>query len=319
MVRTGAKIVKKWTEAGFSITYRDDRKRFQVRLTQVGGQRRFKMLETLTEARQFCREERARVTNEGTASFNLSGAQRVDAARALEILGSVSLSTAAEFYRAHHPASGTISLSDAVQEYLLAPGRRGKKAVIRRPHTVEGLRRRLSVFVSAFLGRELHQITTQDIESWLDRSGWRDLNRKHYLAAVRALYQYAYRQGYVAHNPADAIESVEAPHVDPAILSPEDQCREPLGTHRRRRRQGPGPPSERGPYGQRRRVDTDVPEQIGPGVALQVERNPRAQAEETGCPRRNPPTRPRRAACVRELPPGHARKRTEDRRAVGTR
>ncbi|MBL7114691.1 MAG: tyrosine-type recombinase/integrase [Kiritimatiellae bacterium] len=214
---------KRWTEAGFSITYRADRKRYQVRLKQSNGKRRFKLFATLGEARQECREQSTRLQNEGTEALSLTTEQRIDATKALGLLGDgVTLEDSATFYRKHFPANGSTSISDAINEYLAAPGRRGKKSVERRKATVDGASWRLKAFSAAFPAAMIHDISSNDITDWLNGGGWTGINRKHYLANVRALYSFACRKGYIEYNPADDVDSVDVPDSDPDILTPEE-------------------------------------------------------------------------------------------------
>lgn len=208
--------------AGFVIRLVKKGKPYQVDFGTVNGERTRKRYATLGDAKQACGERRAELLNRGTASLALSDRDRVDATEARKALGNVAIMEAVRFYLKHKGTdAGGKSVANLIEEYLKAPGRRGGKLIERRPATVEGARKRLAPFSDTFGKRSVSDLTQADVEAWLDAGGWSGLNRRHYLANVRALYGYAVRKDYVALNPADKVELPQNPEaVPPAILTP---------------------------------------------------------------------------------------------------
>lgn len=184
------------------------------------GTRKRQCFDTEAEAETAIDQWKVAAKNQGTAAFTLAEADRVDVAAARKWLGPVRLSAVFDFWRLHHPAGEKRTVEAIIEEFLDAPGRRGGKVVERRDATTEGHRKRLLPFGAAFGARLASEVTPGDIESWLDGNGWTGLNRRHYLATVRALFAFALRKGYVGVNPAAGIELPEARAADPVIMPP---------------------------------------------------------------------------------------------------
>lgn len=217
------KDIKKWTEAGFVIRRVKRGKPFQVDEGTMGGKRHRKRFATLGEAQTHCKERRTELINRGTAGQGLSDRDRIDAAEARKELGEVSILDAARFYLRHHSngASDGITVAAMIEEYLKAPGRRGKKAIARRDRTVKAAKNRLEAFKVTFGTRHAAEITRQDVEGWLTSSGWTGLNARNYLSNVRALFAFAVRKEWQTMNPAEKIELPEDPEAKiPPIMPP---------------------------------------------------------------------------------------------------
>ena len=90
----------------------------------------------------------------------------------------------------------------------------------RRPDTVKGARWRIDAFSRTFGKRQVHEITTSEIEAWLDKNGWQGLNRRHYLAVVHAFFQFAVKQKLISFNPSAAIDKPIVEQIPPEIMSP---------------------------------------------------------------------------------------------------
>ena len=206
-----------WIEAGFIIRERKDRNCYEVDLGTANGKRRRKHFETLDAAGQYCQQKRNEITNNGTAALGLSDLDRHEAAEARAKLGKVSILEAVDFWLKHHrPEGGTKTIDELVPVYLAALEKAG-----RRPHTIEGARKRAKMFAKDFGTTPAHEITTADIEKWLDDNDWQQLNRRHYIAAVHALMEYAIKQHLLTVNPAAAIDKPAVMPKAPEILTPE--------------------------------------------------------------------------------------------------
>lgn len=197
------------------------RKRYMADFCALGHRER-KYFATLPEAKTFIDQKKIETKNKGRAAFDIDDRDRLDLSAAREKIGDTSLASIVEFWLAHHPIGETKTVQAVVEEFLLAPGRRGTKIVERRAATTEGHRKRLISFCEAFGARPLHEIGQPDIEAWLDVNGWTGLNRRHYLATVRALLNHAVRKKYVVANVGMGIELPDAGTAEPVIMTVAD-------------------------------------------------------------------------------------------------
>jgi integrase len=214
---------KRWKEAGFVIRLvTQGAKRYQADWGTVDGTRERERFATLGEAKNACGERRKQLMDNGTASLSLADRDRLDATEARRLLGTGSILEAVQFYLKHYASdSGGRTVADLIEEYLKAPGKRGSKLVTRRPITITAARKRLAPFNVTFGKQPIAEVYQADVEGWIEAGGWTGLNRRHYVASVRALYGFAIRRGYVALNPADKIELPEGTEAPPpAILTP---------------------------------------------------------------------------------------------------
>jgi integrase len=205
---------------GTRIRYITDRDCWHVDYTALGKQDR-KRFPTLAKAKTYVDQKDAEIKNKGQAAFGLGDRDRLDVTDARQWLGTVSLSTVFDFWRTHHPIGERQTVEQVMDAFLDAPGRRGKKIVERREATTEGHRKRLLSFGRNFGAHMAHEVGQGAIEQWLDVNGWRGLNRRHYLASVRALFAFAVRKQYVATNPAAGIELPDAAAGEPDIMTVE--------------------------------------------------------------------------------------------------
>ena len=218
------KDIKKWNEAGFVIRrVKQGRKPFQVDEGAVKGKRHRVRFATLGEAQTHCKELRSDRLNNGTAARDLSKRDRLDAVEARAELGKVAIMDAVRFYLRHHTtgASEGMTVAALVDEYLKAPGRRGKKGIERRDRTKQTAKNRLAIFSTSYGTRKAAEITRQDVEKWITAGEWTGLNARNYLACVRALFAFAIRKDWQTMNPADKVELPENPEAKtPDIMTP---------------------------------------------------------------------------------------------------
>jgi len=219
------KDVKKWIEAGFVIRrVKQGAKPFQVDEGTRNGTRRRVRYATLGEAQTHCKELRTELLNKGTAGQNLSDRDRIEAAEARKELGKVAIMDAVRFYLRHHAtgASDGMTVATLVEEYLKAPGRRGKKGIPRRKRTAQTAKNRLETFKATYGDRKAAEITRQDVERWLDANDWGGLNARNYLSNVRAMFAFAIRKEWQTMNPAEKVELPENPEAKtPDIMTPD--------------------------------------------------------------------------------------------------
>jgi len=190
----------------------------------VLGKRVRKVFTSLDEAKLYCEQRRGAARNDGTASFSIKDRDRLDVVEARKKLGDVPIAQAVEFYLKHHtPGGGARSVSQLVDEYLSAPGKRGRKQIHRRKTSVVSAQKRLGPFVRHCGSTPVTEITQTGIEAWLKVNGWHGINLLHYVSSVRALFDYALRRKYVAMNPALGIEvPVAAETKPPIIMTPKE-------------------------------------------------------------------------------------------------
>ena len=184
------------------------------------GKRDRKCFATLAEAKTFCEQKKVEAQNHGAQAFTIADRDRADLAEARKRLRDAPLLEAVDFFLRHQPQGESRTVTQLVEEYLAAPGRRGRKVVTRRPHTVAGAKWRLRAFAARFGETLIHELSSGDITKWLDINQWHGINRKHYLANVTAAYNFAIRKGYTSFNPTTEIERLEVPDSEPEIMTP---------------------------------------------------------------------------------------------------
>lgn len=186
------------------------------------GQRDRKRFKSLAAAKTYLHQKNLETKNKGRAAFAIGDRDRLDIAEARKKIGDRPLVEIVEFWITHHPTGELKTVSALIEEFLAASGRRGKKIVVRREATIEGHRKRLLKFGEAFDNQLANEITQGDIKQWLDVHGWSGLNRRHYLATVRALFNHALRKNYIVMNPAEKIELPAVGSSEPVIMAMED-------------------------------------------------------------------------------------------------
>ncbi len=188
------------------------------------GQRERKCFSKISEAKTFCELKGIEAQNIGAAAFDITDRDRIEFVEARKLLGTIPVLEAVEFYLKHHrPNRVGITVEELITAYLTAPGKRGRnKAVNRRPDTIRSATWRLKAFTREFGNRKAYEVTESDIESWLDENKWQGQNRKHYLANVHALFDYARRKRLLTLNPAAEIEKPDVEEPAPEIMQPAD-------------------------------------------------------------------------------------------------
>lgn len=110
----------------------------------------------------------------------------------------------------------THSIADLINEFLCAKAR-----LDRSDRYLRELRVSLKSFGEGRMRTPIASVTVQDVEGWLNGSGWAAKTMKGYLGDVRTLFNFAVKRGYLGRSPAFA---VELPPVDkskpPEIYTP---------------------------------------------------------------------------------------------------
>ena len=160
--------------------------------------------------------------NKRVAVYDLTDKQRIDIITALDKLPKhSSLSQAVDFYLQHtQPTGGSFTVTQVLEEYLEA-----KTKANRREQTLKGIRGRIGRFARQFGDVPVHQISTHDVEQWMDGYGYRKVSRLNYRTAFVGFFNYALKQEYISQNPASKIERPILDEKIPEILSPTETQR----------------------------------------------------------------------------------------------
>ena len=215
---SGKKRETKVVYRDFTIRYRPDRKAcWQLAYPKKDGIRKFKHFETLELAKGEVDLKSAELERIGAQSWQLSNKQRADALEAEKILsGKVSLVEAARYYMKHeHPAGEVVTIANLAEQYKAAMIARNA-----REHSVKGFDWRAKAFCRAHGTDSIHRISRADIESWLNDNNWEGLNRRHYIATVRAMFNFAIEKELLDVNPAAKIELPMVESKEPVIMTP---------------------------------------------------------------------------------------------------
>jgi len=150
-------------------------------------------------------EKKQEVKDGGAVRLSeLTGRQRADIAAAPAKAGNDSaiVARAVEFYLKHHGAAGTSrKLCRVYREYITA-----KRHLGRRHATVKDAHVKLRPFVKAYRAATVSDITTGDVERWLNSRQFTPITRNSYRAAIVALFNHAVRRRYIEVNPAEVID-----------------------------------------------------------------------------------------------------------------
>jgi len=128
---------------------------------------------------------------------------------------STKLIRAVRFYLAHHGKAGiSRKLIDVYNEFVA-----GKETSGRRHRTIVSIKGRLAPFIEDFKESSINDITTNDIEGWLNKQGFRPSTRNVRRVAIGGLFGHALKRDYLEHNPVDAIEQLSVDQSLPIIHS----------------------------------------------------------------------------------------------------
>jgi integrase len=75
-------------------------------------------------------------------------------------------------------------------------------------------------FCSRFGDRLAHEISTVEIEEWMDSHEWAGKSRKQYRGTVRTLFRFAKKRGYIQADPTEGLLTVKVKQRLPSILTP---------------------------------------------------------------------------------------------------
>jgi len=148
-----------------------------------------------------------------------TGKHRNVATRAFEELGDhpvEALIDAARLYRRQHAPGMTQRTVAALGEEFL----RAQRAAGTSEAGLRDYKFKVGKFVSRFGERWTHEISTVEIEEWMDSHEWAGKSRKQYRGTVRTLFRFAKKRGYIQADPTEGLLTVKVKQRLPSILTP---------------------------------------------------------------------------------------------------
>jgi integrase len=189
--------------------------------TAAAAQKKDEYLQRLSGQKQVVKEKSA------FNWFNLSNVQQNHLVEAYTACAgdTVKLIRAWNFHKKHTSAADASRLlEDVEKEYIAA-----KDASGRRARTIRDAKGKLAPFVAKLGKVSISEITTADVEGWLNDTGYSPSTRNAYRVAIVGLFNHALKRRYIEHNPATAIDSTSKVRTAPVIHSV-DQVRAMMTT-----------------------------------------------------------------------------------------
>lgn len=141
-------------------------------------------------------------------------------AEALKLVGDLPhVLEAARFYSARHKRATAKRVSEVVSELLTIKQSRGASA-----RYLEDLRYRLGRFSEEFQ-RDACNITTAEVQAWLDRLKCGPQAYVNFRRVVHLFFEFAVARGYASDNPVEAVENLKVRAGDVEIFTPEEIAR----------------------------------------------------------------------------------------------
>lgn len=198
--------------------------RVNVPRSLSGGKRRRRFFQLKEDADAYAEELKASMLNASSLFFRLNESDQAAVLRSLQRLGSDAkkLEEAVDLYLKSNASTGQkISVPDLIKECL-----RSKEASNKSIRYLQSLKSSLGRFaIGDRAGKMAHEITPQEIEGYLASENFAVATRRSKLRDFRTLFAFAEMRGYVARNPAMAVELPEPENKAPGILRPAEAGR----------------------------------------------------------------------------------------------
>lgn len=144
---------------------------------------------------------------------------------AVKLVGDLpSVGKAAEAYSKQHKHSTAKPVKEVVEELLAVKKNRIRKGRAGSERYLGDLRNRLTKFAKD-CPRDACNITTGEIQNWLDGLKLKPQTYRNYRTVLYTLFQFAVARGYAVDNPVKAVEKVDASEGDIAIYTPTEMGR----------------------------------------------------------------------------------------------
>lgn len=185
---------------------------------QMFGRRLAFMRRSAQEAVAEAARREAELREHGRIALELTGEQRWMMAHCLKLCAPLGLTPldACQQVAAAHPKGGKARTILQVVDELMAKKRRGN----RRDKYLDTLDRELRKFAARFPGRQLHTITTGDIEDELAaHPHWKPNTVHGHVSSWKVLFNYARKHEYCHKNPCEAVDLPEREDGEPVIFT----------------------------------------------------------------------------------------------------
>ena len=210
-------------KTGFRVTaYKHRRLKFLVR-GKVAGKWQRRYFVTKSEASSYAQQQNVRLLNEGKDGIDFPSWLRLSAERAHQALATYdkTIEDAVSFYISHLEQTRRAAPLTAAIEELIANRR---KSGASRVYCYD-LNLRLGRFAAAFNGHSTAQITTEDIDCWLEGLSVGSVTRNTYRRDLITLFSFCVTRGYTVINPAARSQRAKEVSAPVGILTPEQLAR----------------------------------------------------------------------------------------------
>jgi len=193
--------------------------RWEADFGRIGGKRRRKYYKTKGQAIAALRLFKEEKDEAGRVWAQLAPSKRAKVSTVLLEMSkrNVSLDEVWTFFKEHHAAKTGRTLGDARDEFLEAKKAAGFSALY-----LDQLRVCLRLFVLDREGMDISQLNHKLVSEYLSTKKGAPSTRQTHLNRLSSFFSYCVRVGYLAENPAQRVERVRVPHIDPQILSVEE-------------------------------------------------------------------------------------------------
>ena len=185
---------------------------------KLGGGSNRRFFKDETEADTHLELQQIQLANFGTAALSISEKLRVEAISCEERLRAqgATLTQATDFYLAHLEATiKSVSVADAVAAVLKVKEGAGMSDLYLRD-----LKWRLGRLSQAFPEKRLAEISTDDIQGFLDGLGVGAVTRNTFRRDIRTLWGYAAKRNWARMEVAANTEAAKATQKKPDIFTP---------------------------------------------------------------------------------------------------
>ena len=185
---------------------------------KLGGGSNRRFFKDETEADTHLELQQIQLANFGTAALSISEKLRVEAISCEERLRAqgATLTQATDFYLAHLEATiKSVSVADAVAAVLKVKEGAGMSDLYLRD-----LKWRLGRLSQAFPDKRLSEISTDDIQGFLDGLGVGAVTRNTFRRDIRTLWGYAAKRNWARMEVAANTEAAKATQKKPDIFTP---------------------------------------------------------------------------------------------------
>lgn len=206
-------------------TYASGRVAWQVDFGIVEGKRVQKAYPSEAKAKKAMESAEDARTRHGAMASSMTGKEMAEIVLARERLLEVgaSITQAADFYLKHaRTMTKPLKLKELVERFRDAKDEAGCSTRYYRQLGVS-----LGAVVKHMPDAMAHEVTRENVESWLRTGSWAARTRNGYVGDVRALFSWAVKVGHARLNPALEIDRMKTAEGEIGALMVE-QCRQLL-------------------------------------------------------------------------------------------